>query len=314
MKRKFFVFSILMVMISSVSFAADLLSLVPYNAILVLDVNLEKISSQPILKELYQNLLPTYDNGEFTGQFEKAGINPYKDFQNVMMFVTEDEKFGLLAEGSFDTVTTYESVDNNEGLKQICEIRSIGGLPALYQEEMAQSTITLVDQRTIALGDMAILEEIGKLYNEKEDGKSIKKHPNFVYMSNRLDFNKQIWGVGIGGKGWSSNVTTPKSGVDNIRMTIFDIDYGDKEFSLSVTALVARNSELEGLVKSLVELVEGVKGFVATVPGMTKIVDKVEIVDDHSNMARIQLNMPIDQFNAAISEVAGYVEQEEKQK
>ena len=312
MKQKIFVFSILMVMFSTVSFAADLLSLVPYDAILVLDINLEKISSQPILKELYQKILPTYDSGEFTSQFEKAGINPYKDFQNVLLFITENEKYGILAEGTFDTITTYDAVDSNEGLKQIYQITSIGGLPALSQEDMPQSIITLVDQRTIAFGDKSVLEEIGKIFNEKENGKSIRKNPNFVYMSNRVDFNKQIWGVFSGDKGWNTPIATPKSGIDNVRMTIFDMDYNDKEFNLSTTLLVARNSELEGLVKSLVELVQGVKGFVATVPGMTKIIDKVEVVDDHNNMARIQLNMPIDQFNAAISEIAEFVEKDEK--
>lgn len=314
MKRSSIFLALFMLMFSSVSFAAELISLVPQDAMIIVNINLEKISANPTLKALYDMFIPAYSE-EYTADFEKMGINPYKDIQNVLFFITSKQKFGFLADGTFDTITTCETVEGSEDIQKFYKLNSIGGLPALYNENAEQATVTLVDQRTLALGDMSVLEEIGSLYNAKEEGESIKKNASFKYMANRLDLDKQIWGVAVGGKGWDQpSVKIEKSALDKVRMTFFDIDYGDKEFNMSVTSLVARNNELQPVTDAYKELINATREFVSTVPGMTKIVDSIEVMDDKSNMVRMELKMPVEKFNEALANVAEYTENNSAEK
>ena len=309
MKRQVFVTVLCLVFFSVTSFAADMLSLVPYNAALIVNVNLEKISALPGVKAFMDSALAESNNNKYTKDFEKLGINPYTDVKNIILFMTEDEKVAFLAEGTFDTIVTCETVQNDAELQKVYTYSAIGGLPALYNESAANSTVVFIDQRTLAFGDTEVLEIIGNLFNEKDEAKSIKKNPNFVYMTNRLDLNKQFWGAGFSGSNiWKSNVKTAPTDLDNVRMAIFDIDYGETDFEFAVSALVARNNELEALTKSFNELSNTFKGYVATVPGMTRIFENAKVTNDGSNMATYQIKMPVKDFNEALLSASDFVD------
>jgi hypothetical protein len=250
--------------------------------------------------------LPAYE-ASFDSVFTKAGINPVYDIHNVLFFIDKDDKFAVLADGSFDAIKTCELAQTDPDISRAFTLTAIGGLPALKSELDSNANVVFVDQQTLAFGDMSVLEKIGEMSANKNI-KSIQSNRMFTYMLRKLDTDTpQLWGAAMGGKKWFTAINTPKSGIDNVRITFFGLTY-DEDFILDFTSLVARNSQLQELIDSLSELLGGFKAYVASVEGMSKILDNAVIQDNRENLARVVIKMPIEKFTASLLSIGAYLD------
>lgn len=288
------------------SFAAELLSLVPYDASLVVNLGLNKVVNRPEIRSVLDSLLPAYE-ASFDNVFAKAGINPVYDIHNVLFFIDKDDKFAILADGSFDAIKTCEVAQTDPDISRAFTLTAIGGLPALKSELDANANIVFVDQQTLAFGDLSVLEKIGEMSVNKNI-KTIQSNRMFTYMLRKLDLDTpQLWGAAMSGKKWFTAIKTPKSGIDNVRITFFSLAY-DQDFTLDFTSLVARNSQLQELVDSLSELINGFKVYVSSVEGMSEILDNALIQDNRENLARVVIKMPIEKFTASLLSIGTYLD------
>ena len=230
------------------SFAAELLSLVPHDANLVVNLGLNKVVNRPELRSVLDALLPAYE-ASFDSVFTKAGINPVYDIHNVLFFIDKDDKFAVLADGSFDAIKTCELAQTDPDISRAFTLTAIGGLPALKSELDSNANVVFVDQQTLAFGDMSVLEKIGEMSANKNI-KSIQSNRMFTYMLRKLDTDTpQLWGAAMGGKKWFTAINTPKSGIDNVRITFFGLTY-DEDFILDFTSYApGANSSLDLPIK-----------------------------------------------------------------
>lgn len=283
----------------SIASAADLFSLVPYDASIVIKVQFQNIMEQPELKALFNASLPAFDNASYYDVFEKAGINPLKDIYNVVLFVDKDDKVGVLADGGFDAITTCELAQTDPDISRSFTLTAVSGLPALRSDLNAIANVVFVDQCTLAVGDLSVLDKIGQMSQDKKQ-RSIKDNPMFTFLERKLDVETpQVWGIGISGRKWLPTVKGPVSGLDNVRATYFAFDYNEN-FTLDFTCLVTRSSQLQELVASLEQFLNGLEAYVSNVDGMAEILSNAIIQEDRENLARVFITMPANAFNSAL--------------
>lgn len=286
--------------------ASDLFNLVPYDASIVMKVQFQNIMEEPTLKSLFSASLPAFDSASHYDVFEKAGIDPLKDIYNVVLFIDKDGRIGVLADGGFDAITTCELAQSDPEISRSFTLTAVGGLPALKSDLNAVANVVFVDQRTMAIGDIELLERVGQMAADKKI-RSIKENPMFVFLERKLDVETPlVWGIGISGRSWLPSVENPVSGLDNVRATYFAFDY-QENFTLDFTCLVTRSSQLQELVDSLWELLDGLKVYVSDVEGMAEILSNASIQDDRENLARVFINMPVAQFNAALLAIGAQI-------
>lgn len=303
--RLFFVLSLFVLVFTFSASSADLFSLVPHDASIVMKVQFQRILGQPDLKALFSTTLPAFETS-YLGVFEKAGINPLEDIYNIVLFIDKDNRVGVLADGGFDAIVTCELAQSDPEIANNFTLTAVGGLPALKSELNETANVVFVDQRTMAIGDVAVLELIGKMAVDKKI-RSIKDNAMFSFMERKLVVDyPQLWGVGISGRQWLPEVEVESSGLENVRATYFSVNY-DEEFTLDATCLVTRNSQLDDLVDSLWDLTDALKVYVSTVDGMSDIMDNLIVRDDGENLAGLFLTMPMEKFNAALSIIGAQV-------
>jgi hypothetical protein len=308
MKLRCFAMLALFAFVCAAGFANNLLPLIPRDSYLVINFDLPSITKQPELKALIDEKMKTSQN-DYSDFYKKAGINPGKDIKNVTIFLLDKDKSGILVNGDFDVAKISKLVQTDADLSQTMQVSKICGLQAIINIKNDKANLVFVNKNTVAFGTEDVLQKVAKLQHGKAKG--LLKNKKFSELMAKVDTNANLWGAVMAGTNWAERTKMPITGLEKMQSGFFSVDY-DKEFILVFTGLVGKTKELPGFVQGMQNFLDAFKGWTASVPEFTALLNKASIQDDRKNLARIVLAVPAKEFKDSMNKLSDRLSKEEK--
>ncbi|GAB4278784.1 MAG: hypothetical protein Kow0029_22330 [Candidatus Rifleibacteriota bacterium] len=286
----------------------NLLSLVPQDSYLVVNLDFASIVKQPEIRAMIDDKMKLGDH-DYADFYKKAGIEPSRDIKNITVFLTSKEKSGVLVNGTFDVNKISELIQSDKDISGKFRISEIAGLQAVKNDKNANGNMLFVNKNTVAFGPEDILEHIAKLEQGKAAG--INKNKHFSELITKVDTNSDLWGAVMASPNWAQRMKMPVTGLQDMKSGFFSFDY-DKEFIMVFTGLVDKEKQLAGFVEGMKNLLDAFKGWTASVPEFASLLNKATVQDDRKKMARIVLAVPAAEFKASMNKLSDRLEKEEK--
>ncbi|MGM0600448.1 MAG: hypothetical protein ACQETH_11615 [Candidatus Rifleibacteriota bacterium] len=285
-------------MVGLTGFSNNLLSLVPADAYLLVNFDLNSILAQPELKALVDEHFKTGQK-DYTDFYERSGINPAKDIRNVTVFMTSNNEVGVLVSGNFDSNEISRLIQTDSEIAGKFTISKIAGLQAVKNNKNPDANMMFLNKHAVAFAKETVLKKIANLRRDK----SIIGNRAFAHMIRRVDTDANIWGTVLAGTGWEKNIKVPVTGLNNLSTGFFALSY-DKKFNFHFTGLVNKKNELPEFVAGLQNFLDAFKGWTASVPEFASMLEKAKIQDNREHLARIVLDVPAQEFKTAMDSLA----------
>lgn len=281
------------------SYAISLLPLVPENAGVVINFNLQKILNQKGIRAVVDKLIPIENSKDFENFYKKSGINPVKDIENVMIFLDKNGKTGILVNGTFDTDKIAAIAQKDAGIAGQISFEDLNGFKLLKSNLNKNGNTLIVDKYTLAFGEMAILDTITYLKGEQK--KSILSNHEFAGLIHKMSMRSAFWGATVN-TGKASDNSPVVAALENVKTSYFSVDY-DKAFIFNFTGKVAAPKELPAFKNSLKNILDVFKGWCAAEPEVLKVLKKAK-VQAKGTLARIIMRIPAKEFEALVKKLA----------
>lgn len=301
---------ILLAFCSAAAFSAGSLPLIPQDSYLVVNFDLPSIVKQPEMKALIDEKMQTGGN-DYSDFYKRAGIEPTKDIENVTIFLTNNQKSGIIVSGKFDVAKISEMIQSDKEISAKFQVSEIDGLQAIKNSQNENANMVFVNKNTVAFGPEEVLKKISQLQNGK--AASIEKDKDFAHLMSKVDTNANMWGAVVAGENWAQQTKVPVTGLQKMKTGFFSVDY-DKEFILVFTGLVEKAKELPEFIQGMQNFLDAFKGWTASVPEFTALLNKASVQDDKQNLARIVLAVPAKEFKDSMTKLSDRLTAEEKKK
>ena len=289
-------------MVGLTGFSNTLLSLVPSDAYLLVNFDLNSILQQPELKALVDKHFKTGPK-DYEDFYQRSGINPGKDIRNVTIFMTSNKEVGVLVSGSFDANQISRMIQTDAEMASKFSVSKIAGLQAVKNNTNPNANMMFLNKHAVAFAKEPVLKKIANLRRDK----SIIGNRAFAHMIRRVDTDANVWGTVLAGAGWEKNIKVPITGLNKLSTAFFALSY-DKNFNFKFTGLVNKKKELPEFVTGLQNFMAAFKGWTASAPEFSTMLNKAVIQDNREHLARIVLNVPANEFKAAIDGLAKFTE------
>jgi hypothetical protein len=286
------------VMVGISGFSNTLLSLVPADAYLLVNFDLHSILAQPELKAMIDENFKTGQK-DYTDFYERAGINPGRDIRNVTVFMTAKNEVAVLVSGSFDANEISRLIQTDAEIAAKFSVSKIAGLQAVKNNKNPNANMMFLNKHAVAFAKEGVLRKIANLGRDK----SIIGNRAFAHMIRRVDTDANIWGTILAGTGWQQKIKIPVTGLNKLSTGFFALSY-DKNFNFKFTGLVNKKKELPEFVTGLQNFLDAFKGWTASVPEFSSMLGKAQIQDNREHLARIVLDVPAQEFKAAMNSLA----------
>lgn len=205
MFKKFLLLYLCIFFAVSQGFAADLLSLVPAEAIFVVQVNMKQLVTVPEIKAKIDETLVQQGN-DYIKYVKDAGFDPFKDVDGLLMYVPRniDNKdrananIAIIAEGRFNPDKTMSTLTANPEIGKKLSIDNVNGMKAAtyYDEKSGNSTrLLFLDNKTLIVGTETGVSTVIAVKSLKKP--SIKSNKDFAVALKRLSPNSTLSGVAV---------------------------------------------------------------------------------------------------------------------
>jgi hypothetical protein len=286
-----------------------MVSLIPSDSYLIINFDLPSIVKQPELKALIEDHMEKSGAQNYSDFYQKAGIVPTRDIKNVTIFVTRNEKSGILVSGNFDVKEISKLIQTDQGLSKSFHVSEIAGLQAVKNDSNPYANMVFVNNNTVAFGPEEVLAKVAMIQNRKAS--SIVRDKNFSNLMRKVNTKANLWGAVMASKNWSENTKLPFTGLEGMKSGFFSVDY-DKNFTLVFTGLVEQAKQLPRFVEGMKNFLDAFKGWTASVPEFTELLNKAAIQDDKKQLARIVLAVPASEFKNSMTKLSERVSNKEK--
>ncbi|MFZ5953306.1 MAG: hypothetical protein ACOYXC_21555 [Candidatus Rifleibacteriota bacterium] len=300
----------LLVFCSAAAYSASMLPLIPQDSYLVINFDLPSIVKQPEIKALIDEKMQTAGN-DYSDFYKRAGIEPAKDIHNVTIFLTNAQKSGIIVNGSFDTAKISELIQADKEISAKFQVSEIDGLQAVKNSKNANANMVFIDKNTLAFGPEDVLTQISQVQKGKAAG--IEKDQGFANLMSKVDTSANMWGAVMAGPNWAEKTQVPVTGLQKMKSGFFSVDY-DKEFILVFTGLVEKAAELPEFIQGMQNFLDAFKGWTASVPEFTQLLNKASVQDDKESMARIVVAVPAQEFKDSMNKLSDRLTKEETKK
>lgn len=290
----------MLVFCSVAAFSAGQLPLVPQDSYLIINFDLPSIVKQPELKALIDEKMQTSGN-DYADFYKRAGIEPAKDINDVTIFLTNNQKSGIIVTGNFDVAKISELIQTDKEISKKFQVSEIEGLQAIKNAQNENANMVFVNKNTVAFGPEAVLKQIALV--QKGKAKSIEKDKAFAHLMSKVDTKANMWGAVVAGENWNDRVKVPVTGLNKMKSGFFSVDY-DKEFILVFTGLVEKAKELPEFIQGMQNFLDAFRGWTASVPEFTELLKKATVQDDKKNLARIVLAVPAKEFKDSMNKLS----------
>ena len=294
------------------TFAASMLPLVPADSYLVMNVNFSRLIKQKEIKAIFDEQFKVEGNS-FDNFYKRAGIEPVKDINNIMVFMNGQERACVMVNGIFDTNNILDVIKADSELLKKVQIGDLNGLPLITNSTSKSGNALLLNDNTVAFGEIDLLESIAKVKAGK--AKSLVKNKDFADLMKRMNTKTAIWGGLLTSGNWSRTVkkTAMLHAMKDVRTAFFSLNY-EKFFTFVFTGKVAKKGQLAAFEAGLNNILDALKGWVASTPEMLKLLKNAQIQVDKKTMARLIIKVPAEEFKSALTKLKAKAKAEANKK
>ncbi len=200
MFRKFFLLVLCVLFVIPQSFAADLLTLVPNDAGLVVRANIKQLTSIPEIKKNIEDL-SKQQGKEYFDQVKEMGFDPLNDIYSVVAFMCIDNiqtqnpsdiNVALIANGKFEIDKILEAVKNNKTTSNSVKIAEEDGFKTITYTDKNNSTskMLFIDNATVVMGSESGVANVKEVKMTKKGGILTKK--DFAVSIQKLNPNATL--------------------------------------------------------------------------------------------------------------------------
>jgi hypothetical protein len=283
------------------TFAASMLPFIPADSYLVINVNFSRLVNQKEIKTIFDEQFKVDDNS-FDSFYKRAGIEPVKDINNIMVFMNGQEKACVMVNGTFDTKNILDIIKADSELLKKVTVSDINGLPLINNSTSSSGNALLLNKNTVAFGEVNLLEAIAKVKAGK--AKSLIKNKDFADLVKRMNTKTSIWGGLLTSGSWGQKVkdNAMLHAMKGLKSAFFSLNY-EKFFTFVFTGKVAKKEQLAAFENGLNNILDALRGWVASTPEMLKLLKNAQIQVDKKTMARLIVKVPAEEFKMALTKL-----------
>ncbi len=200
MFKKFFLFVLCVLFVIPQSFAADLLTLVPSEAGLVLRANIKQLTSIPEIKKNIEEIAKKQGK-EYFDQVKDTGFDPLNDIHSLVAFMPMENiqkadgakaNVAFIAQGNFNVEKLLEVLKDNKSAEGKVEISVEDGFQTVthINEAQGNSKMLFFDNNTVVIGTETGVESVKAIKLSKKGGILTKK--DFAVTVQKLNPNATI--------------------------------------------------------------------------------------------------------------------------
>ena len=200
MFKKLFLLVLCVLFVIPQSFAADLLTLVPNDAGLVVRANLKQLTSIPEIKSQIESLSKQQGN-EYFEQVKKMGFDPLNDIYSLVAFMSIDNlqktdpsnaNVAFIANGKFEIDKIIEAIKTNKTTSNKVKFSEEDGFQTITytDENQGNSKMLFIDNATVVIGTELGVSNVKAVKLTRKGGILTKK--DFAVAVTKLNQNATL--------------------------------------------------------------------------------------------------------------------------